>query len=521
VAPLGGAAEPAHALTPRWYKPAVSRGSLLLCAAALAALIAAPSSAHAASFNCEASALRLAAPAPLEPVTANAGASSCAPAESGGALPATPLPLTGGAVFARTTLTGSDPLSQVATATAGIGDLTVTSLLPGIPAPDLSALPGGGVLSLPGIGTVDIRPALDALVTPAGPLLQLSALKSEATARCSAGNPALAGSSSVASLKVLGTELATSAPVEKTIRALDAQTIDPSSIDVSKVLAPTADLSALQLALQPALDALPDISVPARAVQVEVTPGEELRNGDKLTRRALHISISGGGQSVLDAVAGESVVDATGVSCGSLAAAALGLGKGSSCTKRRVTLIDVLQSGNRVKLQGAADPRRFAGRRVSIVSRWDGRTVARPKVSKTGLFDATVALPPGAIRHTNRARYRAAIGGERSLDLKLERRMLVTSVRALGNRRVRVSGHITRPFGSPVQEISVTRRISCGNVRVVARLKPDSRGRFNVTLKGPKTDRVYVFRFRTKVRYDALDPRLMRTYTLPRYVLGT
>jgi hypothetical protein len=428
-------------------------------------------------------------------------------------MPATPLPVTGGAVFARTSLSGADPLSQVATASAGIGELTVTSLLPGIPAPDLSALPGGGVLSVPGIGTVDIRPALNALVQPAGPLLQLSALKSGATARCSSGNPALAGSSSVGSLSVLGTKLATTEPTERTIQAVGAQTIDPSDIDLSKVLAPTLDLTALR----PVLDALPDVSVPALAVQVKVTPGEEVRSGDRLTRRALHVEIPG----VLDAVAGESVVDATGVSCGSLAAAALGLGKGNSCTKRRVTLIDVLQEGGRVKLQGAADPRRFAGRRVRIVSRWDGRTVARPTVSKSGLFDATVALPPGDVRHSNRARYRAAIGGERSLDLKLERRMLVTTVKALGKRRVRLSGHITRPFGSPLQEISVTRRISCGNVRVVARLKPDSHGRFSVTLKGPKTDRVYVFRFRTKVRYDTRSARLMRTYTLPRYVLGT
>src|SRR6202008_100716 len=67
--PLGGAAEPAHRLTPRWYKRRVNhRGLLLLCAVALTALIA-PSSAHAASFNCEASALRLslAGTAPQEP----------------------------------------------------------------------------------------------------------------------------------------------------------------------------------------------------------------------------------------------------------------------------------------------------------------------------------------------------------------------------------------------------------------------------------------------------------------------
>jgi hypothetical protein len=492
----------------------VNRGLLVLCAVALTALIA-PCSAHAASFNCEASALRLslAGTAPQEPVAANAGMSACAPAEAGGTLPATPLPATGGAVFARTALTGSDPLTQVATASAGIGELTVTSLLPGIPAPDLSALPGGGVFSVPGIGTVDIRPALDALVQPAGPLLELSALKSTATAQCSSGNPALSASSSVASLSVLGAKLATSEPTERTIQVFGAQTIDPSDIDLSKVLAPTLDLTALR----PVLDALPDISVPALPVTVKVTPGEEIRSGDRLTRRALHVEIPG----VLDAVVGESVVDATGVGCGSLAAAALGLGSGSSCTKRRIALIDVLQRGSRVVLQGAADPRRFAGKRVSIVSRWDGRVLARPKVSKSGLFDATASLPPAAVRHTNRARYRASIGSERSLDLKLERRMLVTSVKALGSRRVRLSGRVTRPFGSPVQEISVTRRISCGNVKVVARFKPDAQGRFNVTLKGPKTDRVYVFRFRTKVRYDAGNPKLMRTYTLPRYVLGT
>jgi hypothetical protein len=54
--------------------------------------------------------------------------------------------------------------------------------------------------------------------------------------------------------------------------------------------------------------------------------------------------------------------------------------------------------------------------------------------------------------------------------------------------------------GSPLQEVSVTRRISCGNVRVVARFKPDAHGRFKVTLKGARTGRVYVYRFRTKVR---------------------
>jgi hypothetical protein len=501
----------------------MSRSPLITCAVALAALIA-PCSAHAdQSFNCSASALRLtvASTTGVEPVTANVGNTACTAASAGGTLPATPLPLTGGAVFATTTFSGSDPLSQVAGASAGIGSLTVTSLLPGLPAPDLSALPGGGVISVPGIGSVDLRPALAAMVQPAGPLLELSALKADATARCAAGNPDASATSSVGSLSVLGTQFGTTQPAEKTIQAFNAQTIDPSNLDISKVLAPTVDLSTLQAALQPLLDAMPNIDVPALGASVNVVPGEEVRAGDKLTRRALHVSVTAAGLNLLDAVVGEVTVDGTGVNCGSLAAAALGLGASKSCTTRRITLIDVLQSGSKVKLQGAADPRRFAGKRVSIVSRWNDKVVARPTVSKAGLFSATVKLPPAGVRHGNRARYRASIGAEKSLDLKLERRMLVTSVKALGSRKVRLSGHLTKPFGPSLQEISVTRRISCGNVKVVARFKPDAHGRFNVTLKGPKADHVYVFRFRTHVPYETGNEKLTRTYTLPRYVLGT
>jgi hypothetical protein len=171
-------------------------------------------------------------------------------------------------------------------------------------------------------------------------------------------------------------------------------------------------------------------------------------------------------------------------------------------------------------LDGAADPRRFAGRRVRIRSRWDGRTVARPRVAEDGLFHASVALPPVSVRHTNRARYQAAIGSEHSLDLKLERRMVMTSVKALGHRRVRLVGQVALPLATPVQPIAIKRRVSCGHLTTVARVKPDSRGRFSVVLKGPPTGRVYTFRFQTRVRHLASSRNLMETFTLPRYVLG-
>ena len=373
------------------------------------------------------------------------------------------------------------------------------------------------MFNVPGIGTVDIRPALNALVQPTGPLLQASALKAEATARCSSGNQSLTGSSSVASLSVLGFKLPVDEEVDRVLQAVGSQSLDPSSIDISKVIAPTADLTALQ----PVLDSLPAIAIPPTEVHVKVTPGEQVRSGDRLTRRALHVVVSGGTTTILDAVIGEATVDATGVNCGSIAAAALGLGRDSRCTTRRITLIDVLQRGNRVALDGAADPRRFAGKRVRIVSNWDGRTVARPKVAKSGLFQASVPLPPESVRHTNRARYLATIGREHSLNLKLERRMIMTSAKALGHRRVRLVGQVTLPLATPVRPIAIKRRVSCGHLTTVARVKPDARGRFSVTLKGPPQGRVYTFRFQTVVRHLASGRSLMETFTLPRYVLGT
>ena len=63
----------------------------------------------------------------VEPLTANRGAAECAATEAGGALPATPLPVTGGTLFARTTFTAGDPLSQVAGASAGLADLAVAT----------------------------------------------------------------------------------------------------------------------------------------------------------------------------------------------------------------------------------------------------------------------------------------------------------------------------------------------------------------------------------------------------------
>ena len=121
----------------------------------------------------------------------------------------------------------------------------------------------------------------------------------------------------------------------------------------------------------------------------------------------------------------------------------------------------------------------------------DGKVVARPRVTDAGLFRATAKLPPRKLRTTNRARYQASIAREKSLRLKLVRRMLVSSTRSSAG-RVTIAGRIVRPLGSPIQTVIVKRRVSCGRFSVVKRFKPPASGRFRITLPGPQASQAAV-----------------------------
>ncbi|HET6550072.1 MAG TPA: Ig-like domain-containing protein, partial [Solirubrobacter sp.] len=188
------------------------------------------------------------------------------------------------------------------------------------------------------------------------------------------------------------------------------------------------------------------------------------------------------------------------------------------CTRRAVVLEDVVRQGRRVKLLGVAD-RRLAGRRAAIRFLATGKVVARPVVRPDGRFAATVKAPPPRLRSSGRARYQARIGDERSLALKLERRMQVSRVRAAGG-RVTIRGRVTRPLAPRRRDraIDVQLRRSCSKAEVVARVMPDRRGRFKVTLDAPQGEQAAVYRLRTKVRRTAASRKLFRTFTLPRAV---
>src|SRR5262249_46870121 len=181
------------------------------------------------------------------------------------------------------------------------------------------------------------------------------------------------------------------------------------------------------------LASLPPITLPASLLNLSVKPSSQTVADGGLTQQGLSVSLGLAGTPLLSLVAGEARVSVDSVQClvqtpaGLVAPVKAVTKEALSCSSRRLSLINVLDRGDHVALYGAAD-KRLAGKRVAIRSLADNRVVARPRVSKAGLFTAIAPLPPARWRYTNRARYMAVHGNDKSLNLKLHRRMVFTSV---------------------------------------------------------------------------------------------
>src|SRR4051794_31254390 len=492
----------------------------------------AASSAHARDFNCDASSIRiqLAGNATVEPVTANRGATECKEVKS--QTSASSGPVSGGILLAQTTR----PSDKEAQALGGLGSLSVgPGALAGIPIPTLDAvnqIPPVqvplGILGLPPSVTVDIRPAVQAFVAalPNAALLEVAGSVATADAKCdAAGTPQLSGNTQVAAVKVLGQTIPTDAIANQALTLYNGQTIDPTKLDFSKIVLPpllsftTPGTGALlQAAVGDALKLLPPITLPESLLQIAIKPSSQTKTADSLTQQGLSVSLGILGQNVVSAVIGEARVSVDSVKCtvtttaGEVAPLTAVPQEALQCSTRRLALLDVLDRGSYVSLYGAAD-KRYAGKRIAIRSKADGgRVIARPTVSKAGLFRAKAKLPPARYRDTNVARYIATYGSQKSLYLKLHRRMVFTHLSSRKG-KVTLSGVVTKPWTSPPSSIVLRQRLTCHRQKIVARLRPDSRGRFKVTLKAPKKGDVGVYRATTMVGYP--DGPDFRTYTLP------
>jgi hypothetical protein len=500
-----------------------ARLALLVVVGVAAAMV--PTSAVAATtFNCDASAVRgTVLGQPLEPVTANRGQAACRTARAGGGGIGLPSLLGGAALVAATSFAGpADRVDQQkAGAQAGLTDLHVLTL------PDLPIqLPTGSLPAIPkvnvGLATVDLTGAVQALLPdgklPSADLLRLQAAYSAAGAQCVNGAARLTGTSQVAGVSVLGNALPVDQVVEQALTLVDSQSIDPSNANLANVtLPPGVTLNPfVRTTLQAALDLLPNIEIPATLAQVRVTPGSQVRTATGLTQQALRVEVSVAGTSLADLMVGEARVSSAGVDCAGATPAAAANKAALQCTKRRLVLTDVRRRGDHVRLVGAAD-RRYVGKTVSLVFTATGRVVARVKVLRDGGFRASVPLPSRALRGTNRARYQARLGRERSLRLKLMRRMTVTGLRSKSG-RVTIAGRISSPLSHPVRTIVVKRRVSCARNAVVKRVRPDRQGRFRVTVAAPPKQLAAVYRLGTRVRKHRQNPKTFPTFTLPRAV---
>lgn len=520
--------------------------AFLLTALAAVVVLAVPAAAPAATYTCEASALRgtVLGSATIEPVVANRGA-PCRTSAAGLNAPL-PILLSAGAVTATTRFDDAGS-QQGALAAGGLADVRVLALpqlpitLPTAQIPDTLGsvtVPITGLLQtlLGGLVSVnlDLRPALQALLPngqlPTAELLRIQGAMAYAGATCSDGTPQLNGNSTVAGVSVLGQQLGLG-PVldqvlDQVLTLINSGSIDPSNIDLSKIVLPlglsfnTAVVGPLlQTAVRTVLDTLPTIAIPATLAQVKVTPGGQLRAPGALLQQGPRVQVSVAGQNLVDLVVGEAIVRAAG-SCEAdvaeldpdSAATQLVLG----CSDRRVVLTDVQERNGRVRLLGVADSE-FVGRRVSIRFTHSAKTVARATVRDDGSFRATARLPAKRLRPTNKARYQAVIGSERSLKLKLRRRMVLSGTRSSSG-RVTLSGRVVAPLGKPTRAITLTRRVSCERSEVVARLKPKRNGSFRVTVDAPEDELAAVYRLSTRVRKTTRNSKTFKTFTLPRAI---
>lgn len=513
------------------------RTALLLGIAASAAAFALPAPADAAGWRCSAGALTGSVLGQALPgaVTTGSATADCTSGNGGAPLSVPPL-LDVGALAASTTAGANSAL-----AIGGVVDLAIHSApslpitLPEIAIPDalskVQVTVPLGVIPVPTLAEVDLTPAIQALLPnrklPSLDLLNVKGAVAYAGGQCSNGAPQLSGSAQIADITIAGQQLGTGSLADKTLTLLDSGSIDLSQLDLTlakvTVLGVPATVGAptLLTALQAALPAGPLVQIPATLANVKVTPGDQTATAGALVQRALHISASIAGQSVADLAVGQAAISDGGVDCSAAPSTGAGSGQTASdlalaCTKRKIVLIDVLRQGGHVKLIGAAD-KQYVGRTVKIVFAVGNRTVARAKVKKDGSFATTAPLPAANIRATNRARYTAVIGSERSLNLKLTRRMIVDSVTSSAG-KVRIVGRVTRPLGTPVQTIVVKRRVTCSKTATVARIKPAPSGRFSVTVTAPKGQTAAVYRLSTSVRNTPANPKLYPTFTLPRAV---
>jgi hypothetical protein len=146
---------------------------------------------------------------------------------------------------------------------------------------------------------------------------------------------------------------------------------------------------------------------------------------------------------------------------------------------------------------------------------FDGsKVVASATVGADGEYSAMAPLPAARQRDSNNARYMAESGSERSLNLKLTRRLSLEPPKFSGG-VVTLVGQVLPPLTKPAAEVTVQQELECGKTTTVGSFKPSATGRFRITLKVPAAAKVGLYRLASKVKENPGSKRAFATYSLP------
>jgi hypothetical protein len=183
------------------------------------------------------------------------------------------------------------------------------------------------------------------------------------------------------------------------------------------------------------------------------------------------------------------------------------------CSKRSLVLNDVLISGTHVILNGSA-AKSLVGKKVRIL--FDNKKqVAIATVESDGQFSTTAPLPAARLRRSNSARYMAESGRERSLNLKLTRRLILQSP-TFSAGAVTLTGQVVAPLGKPVGAVTVEQQLECGKSSKVLTFTPPATGRFHVTINGiPANAKAGIYRLTTSVLNNSHSHHTFPTFSLP------
>ena len=173
------------------------------------------------------------------------------------------------------------------------------------------------------------------------------------------------------------------------------------------------------------------------------------------------------------------------------AAAPAAIAVAPECAIPAVVLLESHRVNRRVVVKGLARAT-LAGRPVVVEALVHDKRLGKAVTGKVGLdgkFSASLPLPAPALRRP--ARYRASVGTQRSVQLRLVRKMLVQSrTKTAGG--TKVSGRIS---GVPRRWQLEIRRLRCTGRDRVKTIKTKSDGRFSVLFTKPSpTDPVTLYR---------------------------